>query len=64
MQYADMRRTKGYAAERAPTNSDGDLSITDISWKVNRQIFKYRYLLTNGGGPTRAVLLNARGGSP
>jgi hypothetical protein len=38
---------------RAPTRG-GDLSLTDIAWLVNRQIFKHRFLLTAGGGPIRA----------
>ncbi len=32
-----------------PLRHGSDLSITDIAWLVNRQIFKHRFLLTAGG---------------
>jgi hypothetical protein len=33
-----------------------DLSISDIAWRVNRQIFRRRFLLTTSGGEIRAVI--------
>jgi hypothetical protein len=38
-----------------------DSSRTDIAWRIERQIFKRRFLLTTSGGEIRAVIPD-RGG--
>jgi len=33
-----------------------DFSVSDIAWRINREIFKRRFLLTSAGGEIRAVM--------
>jgi hypothetical protein len=37
------------------TGRSGNLSTADVSWRVRRQIFKHRFMLTTAGGEIRAV---------
>jgi hypothetical protein len=48
-----------------PIARSEDLSTADIAWRVSRQIFKHRFLLTTAGGEIRAVIavpVNETGG--
>ena len=40
---------------RLPARSR-DFSVSDVAWRINRAIFKRRFLLTSAGGEIRAVI--------